>query len=462
MQVRAIVAGDLCLYDLPLKSYERIIQTFTLSNPKYGMAIAMKRDVSGIPEFIQVAEEHPDGSIRIPRGAVEEAKKALRKDQVTLAFEDCRSRGFGFEVKKNPELRPYQEDGVSQILSHTQGSIVIGCGGGKTRLGIATIGRLARSTLVLVHTVDLLDQWVAGLQELLGLDSVGTVKEGVEQYRATTVALIQTLIDRIGHPVSQENWNGFGFCIVDECHHSPATTYQKLLQHIPAKYRLGLTATPEREDRMTKLMDWSFGSRLLEMSANELVNQGYLMRPDLEVVNTDFEFNYDGPDKKKTAALARSIVEDDERNQLIADIATRDAKAGETVVILSNHRAHCRALGRLCWERGVETAVLISGASKKAKAARQQAIEALRTGELKLAVATSLFDEGVDVERLSRIVLALPQKAKGGTEQRTGRLMRLFKGKNPKLYDIVDPNVEMLERRWRQRKSVYRKLGLVR
>jgi len=458
--VRATIGGGIWLEGLPPKTHMRLLQRLSFENPKYGLALAMKRSTDGIDETIQAFVEYPDGSIMVPRGAMTLIQETLAYDDVPIVFEDLR---YGGKIISLPlasiRLRPYQTSAIHALMEsdYQQGTIVVGCGGGKTRIGIAAIQRIRRATLILVHTKDLLDQWVAEIKTLLDVDA-GTVYEGEVRYADITVALIQTLINNVPARIDSER---IGVCIVDEAHHAPANTYQMLLPYIPARWRLGLTATPTREDRMTRLMDWSFGDRLFEISADELVRQGYLMRPKLEIVETDFTFTYNGSDARKNTALNRKIIANNERNQRIVEIATRDAKSGETVVILSNNRAHCRLLGRMCWEQGVETAVLVSGASKRAKEARQRTMDELRTGALRLAVATSLFDEGISIDRLSRVVLALPQRSRGTTEQRTGRLMRLFAGKEPKLYDVVDSRVEMLERRWQARRRVYKRLGLI-
>jgi superfamily II DNA or RNA helicase len=214
-------------------------------------------------------------------------------------------------------------------------------------------------------------------------------------------------------------------------------------------------------------MDWTFGRRLLEIDARTLFARGWLTPPSVERVASDFRFEYTMPTTpgpkdqvKRMAKLQRAIVNDAARNELVVRRAVAEWKAGETVVILSNHKAHCRALGRLCWENGAEAMVLVAKGTKAAKQGRKDAIQAMREGKLRLVIATSLLDEGVDVERLSRIVLALPESTKRGTTQRLGRLMRNWPDKKPKLIDIVDPHVDTLVHRAQGRARVYKELGL--
>jgi superfamily II DNA or RNA helicase len=465
--VRAHVDGALWLEGayLSTKSYERIVQGLSFTNPRHRMLTAWKRDTSGIPEMIQAAVELPDG-LRVPRGAIGIVRKLLQKDGHELKIVgDARSAGDSIEIPKAEallsKLRSYQLACVDAIEQKTQGLVVLSCGAGKSFAGLGAVARLRRSTLILVHTTDLLNQWIESLRKELGVEA-GKVAAGKADWKPVTVALEDSLISQTDGLLVPDEWKRFGLLIHDEVHHSPSATHQKLLPLIPAKYRLGLTATPDREDGCEPLMHWSFGPILLEKTADELIREGWLMRPDLELVESRFRFESNASMFRKSQALMKALVADEERNRLIAGIAVRDALAGETVAVLSNHREHCRLLGRLCWELGFEAEVLIADATKAGRERRARILSDLQSGKRKLVIATSLLDEGVSIDRLSRIVLALPAKAKGPTEQRLGRLMRLFQDKKPKLYDVIDRQVDTLVRRWEGRRRAYVKIGLVR
>ncbi len=151
---------------------------------------------------------------------------------------------------------------------------------------------------------------------------------------------------------------------------------------------------------------------------------------------------------------------DSTRNDAIAEIAVRDAQAGECVIVLSNDKLHCRLLAKAILEKGGHPVVLFGGAGKTNKRRRKETIQGAREGTVSIIIATSLFDQGVDVQRLSRLILALPQRAKGRTQQRGGRIMRLWPGKEPVIYDIVDPKVDTLVRRFEERRRVYRAMGI--
>jgi superfamily II DNA or RNA helicase len=244
---------------------------------------------------------------------------------------------------------------------------------------------------------------------------------------------------------------------VSNCHHIPATTFQRCLRHLPARYRLGLTATPDRQDGHGKLVDWSFGPRLLVQTVPELVRGGFLLLPKLRVVETAFEHALDPDDPRRLTKLHRALARDEARNRQIAELAMWEVQAGETVLLLCSRKDHCKRLGKLLAKLGVDARVVI-GTTKKTD--RKEDLQALRDGAAPLVVATSLADEGLNVQRLSRLILAFPETARGKTIQRVGRLTRLWAGKEPVVVDVVDARVETLARRAAERRRSYRSIGM--
>ena len=463
MRVRATVGGTLVLHDLPEKSAARLERKFSLPNPQYVRAQRYGRWSGGIPPTIDLGVRMPDGSLHLPRGTVGIVKEQIRKDGILgLDVTDRRSEGKTLLLEGHRlgalGLRPYQDEALYLFLRHLQGTVVLPCGCGKTRLGVAALGRLARSAIVLVHTADLADQWCETLEALLGIRP-GRVEGGRFDRDADVVVAID---DSLGNVLDREpGWaERFGLCVVDEAHHTPSRTFQTILGKIPARWRLGLTATPDREDGLIAVMDWAFGPRLLERTTKEMIDRGYLMRATVESVATGFRFAFDGPDDdpRRLAATEQALAEDPDRNRMIVQRVVEDARAGETVLVLVGRRGHATDLADMLVREGVE-AVALSSRSGKGK--RKSAIRDLKDGRLPVLVATSLADEGLDVQRLSRLHLAAPQKARGATFQRLGRLLRVWPGKAPRLVDYLDPCLPMFVRRAQARRRIYREAGLV-
>ena len=453
--MRAVVSGTIAFIaaECPSKAIERLRRDLSFPNPEFISRRRMGRQVAGVPERIDCLVEHRDGWIDIPRGAVDLLRKRLTEVGVAVDFQDQRTLhpAAGFPV--TVELRPYQAEAVEKMRRGVQGTVVMPCGGGKTVAGTAAIGAVDQPTLVVVHTHDLLEQWRETIRRILGVEA-GVVAEGGCDPSAVTVATVQTLVrlpfDRLDALAAR-----FGCVIVDEAHHAPASTFQAVLSRMPARYRYGLTATPQREDGLTSLLDFTLGERLFEISYAELVAQGYLDSPEVRPVYSSFSFAYAGPEDHQ--ACMSALVDDAERNDLVAELAAREAREGHSVLVLSGRVEHCRRLARLIAGHGVRAEVLV-GAVKKPE--RRRILEELRAGDLPVVVASTLADEGLDVPRLDRIVLAFPGRTKGRTAQRIGRLMRPHPDKQGAvLFDIVDAAVPPLLRQYRERRRIYERLA---
>jgi superfamily II DNA or RNA helicase len=453
--MRAVVAGTIAFLaaDCHPKALERLRRSLSFPNPEYISRRRMGRQVAGVPERIECLVERRDGWVEIPRGAVGLLRMQLAEAGAAVDFQDQRVLHPAAGLKATVELRPYQAEAVERMLRGVQGVVVMPCGGGKTVAGTAAIGAIDQPTLVVVHTHDLLEQWRETIRRILGVEA-GVVAEGACDPSAVTVATVQTLVrlpfDRLDALAAR-----FGCVIVDEAHHAPASTFQAVLSRMPARYRYGLTATPQREDGLTSLLDLTLGERLFEVSYAELVAQGYLDSPEVRPVYSSFSFDYAGPDDHQ--ACMSALVDNAERNDLVADLAAREARDGHSVLVLSGRVEHCRCLARLIGEHGVRAEVLV-GAVKKPE--RRRILDELRGGQLLVVVASTLADEGLDVPRLDRIVLAFPGRTKGRTAQRIGRLMRPHPDKQGAvLFDIVDAAVPPLLRQYRERSRIYERLA---
>ena len=455
--VRVTVAAELLLHDLTPRSTERLRFALSYPHPERAKALRMRRDPVGLPLRFECMTERPDGLVAVPRGAVDVVRGALAEDDLRAEFEDQRALGspIGPLSELPHPLREYQTTGVKRLASKTQGMVVLPCSAGKTYLGCGAILELRRTTIVLVHTGDLIDQWVEDVRRL-GIEPgiVDDAHKGID--KDVVVASVFTLAPMLEEDPSLGE--RFGLVIQDENHHAPAVTTQRCLRNLPARYRLGLTATPDREDGHGKLVDWSFGPRLLVKTVKELVEGGFLLMPTLDVIDSGFEFDGDArTDRKYLTKLHRALIADEVRNNLIVDRALWEVQAGETVLLLSNRKDHCRRLGKMLAKVGVDARVVVGTTGKKV---RKASLDDLRSGEAPLVIATSLADEGLNIKRLSRVILAFPETARGRTVQRTGRLTRLFEGKEPKVIDVNDRLVETLVNRFAARRRSYRSIGM--
>ncbi|MEM2122692.1 MAG: DEAD/DEAH box helicase family protein, partial [Candidatus Bathyarchaeia archaeon] len=142
-------------------------------------------------------------------------------------------------------LRPYQREGLEAwFRAGRRGVIVLPTGAGKTFIAFEAIRLLGVSTLVIVPTLDLMEQWRRRLVEAFDVE-VGVYGGGEEVLRCLTVATYDSAYMKGGFL-----GNKFMFIVFDEVHHLPAPSYSQIGEMYVAPYRMGLTATPEREDGM--------------------------------------------------------------------------------------------------------------------------------------------------------------------------------------------------------------------
>ena len=309
--------------------------------------------------------------------------------------------------------------------------------------------KLRTPTLILVHTLDLAEQWLGELKDKLGLDA-GLIGDGEERPAPVTVAVIQALVR--WEPAKLDAFlGGFGLLILDEAHHVAASTFHSVVDRCPARYRLGLTATPEREDGLTPLLDLFLGAPLVTVTHDELVAAGVLTVPDIHSIETDFQYVYTGAEDY--APMLAAVACDPARNALIVEHVVSEARTGHVCLVLSGRIDHCHTLAAAIEAEGVSAAVL-TGEVKRA--VRKELLDRARAGELAVIVATSLADEGLDLPRLSRVFLAYPGRARGRTVQRLGRLMRPHAEKtDAALFDFVDRKVPLLRRHHLERRKLY-------
>ena len=463
--VHAIVGGRISIPedDLPPYVYECLRQRLSVKNPEYRQLKRLRKSTRRVEEDIDCVASR-DGWVHVPRGAVYELLEACQKRDLAVEFEDHRTEGSELPGGPNVLLRPYQTDAAHEVKKHLQGVAVIPCGGGKTILGVALIRELGRSAIVLVHTRDLLEQWTDELSDHIGVQA-GIVAEGKREVSDVTVATVQTLA-RMSRRDLAKLAARFGVLIVDEAHHTPATIFRDVITEFPARWRLGLTATPDRSDGLTKILYFTMGLKLYEITYDELIGLGFLQRPRVREVHTTF--SYDIPEEKddkgrvlptnqkKINACMDALIRHEPRNDLIANVVGRDYLEGHSFLTLSRRIEHCKTLAGKLRGLGVPTELLIGDVRIKS---RREILDGLRSGSIRSVVASTVADEGLNVPRLNRICLAFPERTKSKAIQRVGRIMRVYESKDESiLYDVVDSRVPLLERRWKDRQAAFRKV----
>lgn len=348
-------------------------------------------------------------------------------------------------------LRAYQVEAVKACLPHLAGVIVAPCGSGKTQAGCGIIDALtggsivAGRVLVVVHTQDLVSQWMGRIKSVLGVTAVkGSGAKGWTKALASSAGIVVATVQTLHKVGDLGQWE---VVIIDEAHHCPARTYTELLARLPFTRIYGLTATPDREDGMGAAMLAWLGPVRYTVDRAMLVDAGQTMTPAVCRVDTGCYTM-----ASEYTEMVTELSMQPARNALIWKMVMEHGAWPQAMLTLRVE--HAEALGASAPD-GVKVEV-VTGKGK----GRTEALARVASGESQVLIATQLADEGLDLPELTAVHLTLPSRAAGRTEQRVGRIMRPSAGKKtPVVMDYVDDDSLCLSQ-WRTRVKVYRSLGV--
>ena len=440
--------------DLPEAVVQAIEADLTLPNPKWEQVetYSRSRRRNFQPEFIRYYKRK-SGVLLMPRGYIHTLRHRLGTVPFTIV-DKTRTRDpvdFGFRAR----LHPYQAAALRDIASRRFGVLEAPPGAGKTVIALSAIGLRKQPALVIVHTKELLYQWQKRACEFLDMrsDEVGLIGDGHRRIgERLTVALINSLYRAI-----DEVRPAVGHLVVDECHHVPARTFTDAVGLFDSTYMLGLSATPYRRDKLTRIIYFYLGDRVHEIRPTELQAMKRIMRARLIVRHTNCAFFFDADEYQY---MISALVADAKRNRLIVDdVATR---AGETdkgiALVISDRVSHCEELFRAICAQGVRACLLTGSVPVRDRA---RIVEELNCNQAQVLVATAqLIGEGFDLKQLSSIFLATPIKFTGRVKQYIGRILRISEGKEEAvIYDYLDVN-GMLKNSFSSRMSAYHDLGV--
>jgi superfamily II DNA or RNA helicase len=381
--------------------------------------------------------------VRVPRGAW-----AVMPDSVT--YRDRRvapeGRALDFIATLDSEGFSGQEDAVRAMLEHEQGIIVAQPGWGKTNVALAFAAKVKTPTLVLVHTEDILQQWIDRIEATMPETKVGVIRGRKREVGDVTVATVQTFrrVVRLRNGIE----NSFGAVILDEAHHAPADTFDEILNSLPAKYRFGFTATDKRADGRHPYMTTVLGP--------VIYRSRFKSKVPVKVVPVKSGFRYHWRGSWDWRNLLNALKADEGRNRKIARLADKCVSKGNSTLILSREIEHLQNIQALMKQDSY-----ILAAKLLTKDERRDILTKFRAGEIKCVLATQLADEALDVPILSRVFLTFPGKHDGRIIQQVGRALREHPEKTDAvIYDVVDDLVGVLRRQWMMRKSAYKAMKI--
>ena len=355
-----------------------------------------------------------------------------------------------------------QENAVTEMIKFEDGVLVAPPGIGKTVIACSIIGKRKTPTLILVHRKQLLEQWKSQLTKFLTIDprKIGVLTGNSKRMHGfIDVAMIQTLS---GLKDADTYLSSYEQVVVDECQHIPAFTFESAVKIIPARYWLGLTATPYRKDGQQAIIHMQCGPirhEIATISGPELSKR-------VVIKDTAFVLPPEVGPQPMINEIWEGMSSDSGRANLIAQDVTELLKSGRFPLILSERTKHLQNLSEAI-RKQIEglSAKEFHFNGKMGKKARKRALEdihkALEAGEKPYILSTgSLIGEGFDLPELDTLVLAMPISFRGRLIQYAGRLHRTAVSKSDVLIlDYLDKSSGLTVSMFRKRLAAYKKMG---
>jgi len=292
-------------------------------------------------------------------------------------------------------LKPEPHDGVISLQT----------GGGKTVCALYIASVLRHRTIVLVHNTFLRDQWVDRIKTFLPNARIGTVQgDTIDiENRDIVVAMLQS-ISMKDYPAN--TFESFGFLIVDECHHIASESFSQAIPKLTCKHMLGLSATPERKDRLMHVINWFLGPILY--TSNNADKSDENVRVEVhEFEPADHSYNdiiYNHAGVMFTSLMINKVVDYAPRNLLIIELL-KDIieEPGRQILVMSDRVEHTVTLFDMLPPEIQEMACVLG---RKVKAAQRAEWCATK----RILIATySMTKEGFDVATLNTLLIESPR-----------------------------------------------------
>lgn len=455
--MKIILSNLIQLPDPPADLKEYLRQSLTIQNPKWVENNRQGRWNKGVPEKLEFFSESPNG-FSIPRGYMRQLINACHRYNVSFNIEDNRflAEEQPFEFKGT--LKPFQQTACDAVLKKHFSVLTAPTGAGKTVMMLYIIAERKQPTLIVVHTKDLAVQWVNRIETFLGIpeNEIGFIGGGKFKLgKMLTVAMVQTLYKK-----TEEVKPHIGHIVVDECHRTPSRTFTEALKEFECYYMTGLSATPYRRDKLSKLIFWHLGDVAHQIEKDHLLNTGDLLQAEVIFRNTEFDSDLD-PTLYYTKVMSE-LIEDNGRNTLIAEDIAKETEDKEGVcLILSDRKAHCHRIASILnIDHNIEADILTGDLNTSE---RGEILSKLESGQIKVLIATSqLLGEGFDSKTLSTLFLIYPIKFSGRLLQYLGRILRPGANrKTARVFDYVDHKIGVLEAAAKSRLYVYNKENII-
>ena len=346
--------------------------------------------------------------------------------------------------KLHKEPRYYQNDAVDACLGQHRGIVKLPTGAGKTLVSAMLVARVGKPSILFVIGKSLLWQTHKLFEEIFNQE-IGAIGDGVCVLKDINVASIWSVGKALGvikptkndddeapskeKEIKQEDYDDIkrmlhASCvnIFDECHMGSCETFQRIAAELNGSYNIGLSASPRKGNAEDLLIESVFGNIIINISASELIEKGYLVPPRIKFIPVEkqksdlasYNMNY-------KEIYKEYIVHNDYRNGLIVRAGASLVEQGFTTLVLYREIAHGMALYDGFVNKGIHCHNL-SGSDDTER--RNEIIAEVMNGKCKLLLASNIFDLGLDLPALSGLILTGAGNSLIRTLQRIGRVIR--------------------------------------
>lgn len=350
---------------------------------------------------------------------------------------------------------------VSYLQQHNGGVLVAPTGTGKTHMGFTIAAHFERKIGVLVYKGDMFDNWTVEAKKVLGLspDDIGIVKEDrCDLGKPVTLISIQTLLSR-GVPAALGQQ--VGFLIADELQHYGARRWREVVAMFPARYRLGLSADPTRDDGLDDIITWSFGHighkakriRTQEVKPPTVVmlywRRGYPYESYCRWKKKGGQWTQSDPDPMK---YDKVLARDKRRTAMYAREIANALEKDRQILVLTRLTAHRDELHKLVSAVTTKTTAVWKAGLKKEQ--REEVVQADA-----IFATLKMSSDALNLPKLDTLFIVTPP---GDTTQVRGRLREKAEGIERKPLMIVEgfEDTDYAKRRAARRREEYRRAGI--
>ena len=347
------------------------------------------------------------------------------------------------------ELRPYQNNIVSVYhkgLERGGGLLEVPCGRGKTVCALKIAADIGLKTIVIVHKGFLLNQWVERIQQFIPNAKVGKIQgQTIDiEGKDIVIGMLQSLSMK---EYPEDLFSSFGLTIVDEVHHIAAEVFVRSLFKIVTKYVLGLSATMNRKDGLTKVFKMFLGEILYKEKREG--NDNVLVKAITYKTNDEefSEVKYDYRGNPVYSTMISKLCNFNPRSEFILKVVKDiyNENTQQQIMILAHNKSLLKYLHDAIEFRDIAPVGYYIGGMKDTELKKSEA--------KKIIIGTyAMASEALDIKTLTTLVMATP---KTDITQAVGRILRT-KDHTPLVIDFIDQHDVFLNQ-WKKRKSYYKK-----